>query len=135
MILALGADIGELRGVGAAQGIGFAIKILPVIFMITAMHMFLYELVVGQVSAILLQFLLSVSQAYLAGCFYPNYFFPETVRQFASFLPAGAAMKFIQNCMTGVSDINNILLICLYSGLFIALAVVLRKISMAGEKS
>lgn len=78
----------------------FFLKIFPVIAMLSAFQIFLYELVSGIVNGVLLQFLCAISFSYLSGCLYPISFFPEFVQKIFACLPVGAAMQYTQKCLT-----------------------------------
>ena len=129
------ADFGinELRGVGIGECVLFAISIFPAAAMIASMHLFLYEAVLNPVGALLLQFLTAIVQAYIAGCFYPNYFFPEGVRTAASFLPGGVGLSYMQKLMCGESFLKELAWCGAYIFLFMALSVFARKKKAAGD--
>ena len=90
----------ELKGMTPLGAVGYIIKILPAVLMITLMQMMFYELVSGTVGAILIQFILAVGLGYISGCFYPNYFFPETMQNIASNLPTGVAFSYMRKVMS-----------------------------------
>lgn len=86
----------EWEGMGAAP----FLALLPSLFISAAMfaslQFFLYELADGIVNGLMLQLLVGVGMAYLAGYFYPTAFFPERLRAAGSFLPTGAAAQFVE---------------------------------------
>ncbi len=70
--------------------------LLPPALLLCALQYLLYELSASAVSGILLQFLSAAVQGYLAGCFYPNSFFPEGLRRLGALLPAGVGMEYLR---------------------------------------
>ena len=91
LILALtipftGLDISLFDGMNS---IFTVIKIIPVIVMITMMQFAVYEIFSHTLSAVLLQFMLTIILGYFSGLFYPNYFFPEIIQKLSVFLPVG----------------------------------------------
>lgn len=125
--------IRELWGVDFMVAIIFIFKAIPVILMITAMQMFMYEIVSGTVNAILLQFLIAVALSYVSGCFYPNNFFPESIQRLADVLPSGVGFSYLRRSMTGMSLQGELLKSGFYTVLFTALTVGVRKYRMAGD--
>lgn len=125
--------IRELENADVVSCIMFIARALPVLIMITAMHMLLYELVSGTVSAILLQFLVSVGLGYICGCFYPNTFFPENIQSFAAVLPAGTGFSYLRKLMTETLSPNDLIPIAAYITLFVTATTLIRKYRIAGE--
>lgn len=124
----------ELMGTGFSDCIGYIFKIIPVIIMITFMQMMLYEVVSGTVNGVLLQFMVAVVFSYISGCFYPNFFFPESVRSFAAVLPSGVGFSYLRKCLAGISCGGEFFVICLYTVVFAVITVMVRKYRMAGDK-
>lgn len=126
--------IAELESADWMSCVAFVFKIIPVIVMMTAMQMMLYELVYGTVNAISLQFFVAVALAYISGCFYPNSFFPEEVQKFAAVLPSGVGFSYMRKSMTGISVMSDLGIIALYTAAFASMTIFIRKRSMAGDK-
>jgi hypothetical protein len=103
------------------------LNIFPVIAMFAAMHFFVYELVDGMVSSILLQFICSISMAYASGYFYPERFFPESVKMVGEALPTGVALKYMNVIITGNFDYKSLSLVGVYSLVFVVLSILIRK--------
>lgn len=100
--------------------------VLPVALMLSAMEFWLYELVTGVVGSLMLQFVCSISMAYLAGVFYPSSFFPETMQTLGRLLPAGAAMRYMQAGILGELSPMAAIPVLLYLFLFLGLSVLTR---------
>lgn len=132
----VGFDVGikELDRAGIGLCVGFVVMMLPVIVMITAMHTAFYELVSGTVSRILVLFLLAVGLGYISGCFYPSYFFPETVQKIASVLPTGVGFTYIKRLMSETLTFWDFMWTVLYTSGFLAVALFARNRRIAGER-
>ena len=125
--------IPELEVAGVMSCVGFVFASIPVIFAVCAMQMMLFEAVDGMVSALITQFLCAVGFGYISGCFYPNYFFPDSVRAVADILPVGAGFAYMRAVLTSrFMPVQAVILIG-YAGLFFAVSVALRKKKMAGD--
>ena len=93
--------------------------------MLCMMQLFLYELARDSISAPLLQFLNAIVQGYICGCFYPQSFFPDGVRLFASHLPVGVSVRLL-------GDASNFAVTetVIYAALFFTAAILLRRHSI-----
>ena len=130
-------DLGitEVSGAGVFEGLSFVVLILPVIIMVCAMHKAFYELVSGTVSRVLILFMLAVGLGYVSGCFYPDYFFPDSVQKIASLLPVGVGFSYMRKLMAESFGIFDFLLVSAYAFLFYLIALWARKRKVAGEKN
>ncbi len=126
--------IRELRGANIVTCVGFVIKLLPVIVMFTLMHMMMYEMAAGIVNSIVLQLFVSLALAYISGCFYPNYFFPETVQKIADVLPGGAGFSYVRKTLVGAVPLKELGINLAYSGAFALVTVYLRRLHIMGEQ-
>lgn len=128
-------DIGisETAGVDIFGCIGYILRILPAIAAICAMQFFMYEVVFGTVSSILLQFLSSLILAYLTGCFYPNYFFPENIRFIIDLLPPGVAFSYMRKSLVFEFDFKSFVILAGYAVFFVTASCIVRKWKMAGD--
>ena len=124
----------ELEGMTVMTAIGYIIKILPVIIMITLMQMMFYELVPGTVGSILMQFILAVGLGYVSGCFYPNYFFPQTMQDIASYLPTGVGFSYMRKTMSETLAFSDFLYVSVYAVLFGFITFIVRKRRIAGDE-
>ena len=120
-----GLSVPELEGKGAGGVLRFALGALPTALMLCALQFLLYELADGAVAGVLLQFLNAVCQGYLAGCFYPNGFFPEGLRRFGAWLPAGAGMAQMRELLLP-GEPSAAGPVWLWLALFLALSVLFR---------
>ena len=106
---------------------------LPVIFMITMMQYAFYELIPNFIGALLMQFLLFMLLGYLSGCFYPNFFFPNSLRHIMEMLPVGLGFSFLRKTMANELMLTDFLWVITYLGIFFVIAVYMRKHRIAGE--
>lgn len=97
-------------------------RMLPVLMMVCAFNLFLFEACASFVSGVLTHFLLTLGLCYLSGCFYPLYAFPITVQKMAPFLPTGAARLWL----TPDAPLQSLGLIGGYLLLFFLLAQAVR---------
>lgn len=125
--------ISELTGISVFECLLFVVASLPVIIMITMMQTAFYELIPNKIGAILMQFILAVGLGYISGCFYPNYFFPESVQTLAAYLPVGAGFSFLRKVMAGNLTAADIIIVLLYALLFAFLTVRMRERRMEGD--
>jgi len=123
----------ELELWGVFECISFVVRILPVIIMITIMHMAIYELIQNPVGAILALFLISIFLGYLSGCFYPNYFFPDLIQKIVLYLPVGTGFSYVRQAMTGGISILDFCIVLTYIIAFFAIAIKMRNYKITGD--
>lgn len=125
----------EWKKGGMESVMGLAFDLLPVIMMIAAFQLFLYEAVPVIVNNVLLQFLCAVGLGYLSGCIYPLYFFPEEIQKIAPFLPGGAALSYALSQLRGQIDVLPLCILSGYLFLFYILTVLVRKRRLEGSEA
>lgn len=106
VILAAGLRFMELpvpewEGAGSGKMLLLVVQAIPVMALLSAFQLFLFELVSGIVNGVLVQFLSAVCMGYLSGCFYPISFLPEGMQRISVFLPSGMSLKYLDACMAG----------------------------------
>lgn len=126
--------IKELETTSIFSSVMFIIKIIPVIIMISAMQMMIYELVPGTVNSVVLQFFVAIVLAYISGCFYPNYFFPDNIQKLSSLLPSGLGFSYMRKCLTDTPITYEYASICLYTTIFALLTLLIRNYRIAGDE-
>lgn len=125
-----GIPVDELTYLGVADFVVLFIKFLPAVLALSFMQYFLYELCSNVVSATLLQFIISISLAYISGCFYPKHFFPVALRDISSVLPVGFCFDYLREVLVD-NDFTLKALGCLgFSLLFLILSSVVRNIKI-----
>lgn len=110
-----------------SQGIKLAFQMIPALFAITAMQYMLYKLVDNLIGGVLLQFAISISLGYISGCFYPYYFFPESVQKLSSILPSGAAFQLVQDSFMSFDSGRAAVILTAYGIVFLLFAVFIKK--------
>ncbi|MBQ7922007.1 MAG: ABC transporter permease [Clostridia bacterium] len=108
----------------------FVCSTAGVMLCLAAMQFCLYELSSGVTGSILVQFIVSLAMAYVSGCLYPVYFFPETVQKISPWLPAGAAQNCLASALTGENAGVQWLVLLLYAAVFLGIAVLVRRKTM-----
>lgn len=119
---------------GYNLGPGAVLKLLPVVLCVAAWSYLCYEISRNIVGGVLLLFLSAVVMAFVGGCMYPAYFFPESLQTIGSILPAGAARLQIAGCLTGADTTQSSYLLMGYSALFLALAVAARIYAVRSDR-
>ncbi len=110
----------------------FVFKLIPVCMVISALQMLLYELTDNLLNAVVLQFVVTISLGYISGCFYPSYFFPESVQKLSALLPVGASMNYLSDFFLAKSGVIFIPLIwCI---VLIAALCIARTLNMKGGR-
>lgn len=131
-IRAVQVPVPEWEAAGQGELFLLAVRALPVMAMISAVQLFLFELVTGIVSGVLLQFLSAVCMGYLSGCFYPISFLPSGIQKISSFLPSGIGLRYLDACMPGQAgagrELPGIVISVL---LFLGLTMAVRKRKLA----
>lgn len=110
-----------------SSGVLFWLSIIPIAVMITALSFLLCELTDHLIGGVLLQFFVMLAMAFVSGCMYPVFFFPEAIQKLAAYLPAGIARTHLANCLTDSVDVLPIIALAIYSLLFLAAAYLIRR--------
>lgn len=74
-------------------------KVIPIIIMICAFNLFIFELSGQLINGILLHFFSVLCLCYASGCFFPIYTFPEAIQSISRFLPVGIAREYLEVCI------------------------------------
>lgn len=102
------------------------LKIIPIVIMISAFNIMMFELSNNMVSGLLLHFFTAISLCYVSGCMYPIYAFPKIIKNIAVFLPTGIARSYLATCFTYDSSIYGLVGLALYAVLFYGIALLVR---------
>lgn len=105
----------------------FALGTWPVLLCAAAMLFFLYDLVEGLISGLLLNFLGAICLGYLSGCFYPLSYFPKTIQKIAAYLPTGIGMDYMGKYLQQRQYSDEMWKLLVYTALFFVLSVYIRK--------
>ncbi len=104
----------------------FFIRFIPVLVMISAFNMMIFEVSANMVSGVMLHFFITLSLCYLSGCFYPVYAFPTVVQKVEKFLPTGAAREFLAGTFNGETTVIAFILIVVFTLLFFTVSLLVR---------
>lgn len=104
----------------------FVLLFVPVLVMVSAFNLFIFEAGGNIVSATLLHFFSALCMCYVSGCFYPVYTFPRAIQAVEQFLPSGMARGTL--LMAVGTDVPRypIVGVMLYAALFFVGALLIR---------
>lgn len=107
--------------------IPFALRLIPVMIMLAAFNIMIFELSDNMVSGVLVHFFASISLCYLTGCMYPIYAFPKTVQKLAAFLPTNLARVCLSGAFhEGAAAVWGVVGVIGYAAAFVGIAVAVR---------
>ena len=104
----------------------FFIKIIPIVIMLAAFNIMMFELSSNMVSGLLLHFFAAISLCYVSGCMYPIYAFPEVIKAIAAFLPTGIARSYLATSFTFASSARELIGLIIYAIAFFGIALLVR---------
>lgn len=93
LILSSVSDHPTLQLLSATEWMAYVILFIPVLGMVAAFNLLIFELGGNIVSGTLLHFFVVLCMCYVSGCFYPVYAFPRAVQAVERFLPTGVARE------------------------------------------
>lgn len=103
-----------------AEWVRYILLFVPVLAMMAAFNLFLFELGGNLVSSALLHFFVTLCMGYISGCFYPVYTFPRAVQAVEKGLPTGVARETLAIALTEGAPLWPLLWVVLYGLLFFA---------------
>ena len=102
------------------------LRMIPVLIMVCAFDILMYELSDNFVSGILIHFFTTISLAYVSGCFYPIYSFPTVIQRLSAVLPTGVAFSFLSGTFTYTTSVLTVVGVLGYTVVFFLLATLMR---------
>lgn len=111
-----------------------AVRAIPVIIMISAFNMMMFELSGDLVSGLLLHFFAVISLCYVSGCLYPVYALPAGMQALAAVLPTGIARSYLAATFTFNGGHYGLIGLALYAAAFYAIALLCRCRKTAGAR-
>ena len=99
---------------------------VPVILMIAAFNIMIFEMADNTVNGVLLHFFVTICICYVSGCLYPIYTFPQTVQKISVFLPTGMARECLAGGLREEIPILQALGLLLYTVLFLVFTCMIR---------
>lgn len=131
----LGLKIPEWRTLDLDRVLEFALSLLPIMFLLAAMAIFMYEITENILSGMLFQFMAVLVMGYLSGCFYPGSFLPGGIRVIGELLPSGVALQAATECISDRMSYKSIFGMTLYFVLFMGLTMVVRNHKILKKES
>ena len=125
--------IKEIKNIVFADSAVFLFKCIPVILLFTSIHFILYELFNNRITVITVQIVFILIFGYISGCFYPSYFFPQTLQKIAAVLPVGVGFGYVKQCLGSNLSVETMLLTVLYSVLFFVAVIIIRRYRIVGD--
>lgn len=126
-------SVKELENIEVGEYVLFALGLVPVVAVISALQFMLYEFLDNIVSGILVQFLLAVAMGYVAGCYYPLSFFPKALQMFGELTPAGVALSYADKSLIQAETGKELVMLLFYFVVFLMLAIFGRKRRVENE--
>lgn len=111
----------------------FALRLIPVVLMVSALQYFIYEITNGIVGGTLTQFIAALSLSYVSGLFYPISFFPNAIVRISEYLPTGIARQYVTDCMTDNFGFAPMVILLLIFAAFMLLSAFIRNRRIAGR--
>ena len=124
-VLALdkGAGVGDLI---ESVNLEFILRLIPVIFMISALNILIFETQDNIVGGVFFHFFIVLFMGYASGCMYPIYALPSIMQKVALLLPSGVAHTYLGGVFTYDSNSWYLFGIVMYTMLFFLVAYILR---------
>ena len=113
----------------------FFFRMLPVIWLISSMQFFFYEVSSNPVGGMLLQFMTGIFAGYASGCFYPISFFPLKFRELMGYLPVGASIEYAGKWMIGKGAGQEFIRMAVWALLLAVLIIFARKKNVLNSES
>lgn len=103
-----------------------AVRMLPVIVMLTAMNMLMFTCCDNLVSGLLLHFFTAIGLCYISGCIYPVYAFPKALWPVAEWLPTGLARSHLATGFSENASLPSFVGLLVYAIGFYGITLLLR---------
>ena len=100
--------------------------LIPVIVMLSAFNLMLFEISKNVVSGVLLHFFSTLLLCYISGCLYPIYAFPEIIQKLDYILPTGIARANLSSAFVGECNTYALIGTLIMAVLFYAATVASR---------
>lgn len=127
-VLALSAtvDNATLQMLSTSEWLSYLLLFVPVLAMVAAFNLFIFEIGGNVVSSALLHFFAVLCMCYVSGCFYPVYTFPRVVQTVERFLPTGVARETLAVALSEGAAPTPLIGVAVYGALFFVAAWLLR---------
>lgn len=101
-------------------------RIIPIVIMLAAFNIMMFEWSSNIVSGLLLHFFAAIGLCYVSGCMYPIYAFPNVIEKIANVLPTGIARAYLAAGFTYDDSLKLFAGLLAYAVLFFGLAWFMR---------
>ncbi|MBR3289235.1 MAG: ABC transporter permease [Clostridia bacterium] len=105
--------------------------VFPITVMVCAFAFLLFEMASSLISAVTGFFFVSFGLCYISGCMYPVYALPLTLQHIAGVTPTGIAREYLFSAVTGGKTALPLLGLALYTLLFVAVSILIRRRQLA----
>lgn len=120
----LGIDI--VKSLNQSGVISFGFKMIPVLIIISAFQLLIFEIAGSGTGGVLAQFFVSIFGGFLSGCFYPIGFYPDIVQEIAHITPIGMSIEYMGGIVLNSQMLVKIILIFAYALVFVGASCLLR---------
>lgn len=110
----------------ARELLSLLLYLIPVIVMLSAFNLMLFEISKNVVSGVLLHFFSTLLLCYISGCLYPIYAFPEIIQKLDYILPTGVARANLASAFVGECNVYALMGTLVMAFLFYAVTVASR---------
>lgn len=97
----------------------FGLGMIPALMLISAMEMFLFEIISGLINKVVVVFMLYLIFTYISGFFYPKEILPDAVRVVGEYIPTGISFEYLRLVIQEKSVAVPAIEIVVYLALFI----------------
>ena len=111
---------------------GLLLRLIPVLAMVSAFNVMMFNLSGNMVSGLLLHFFAVIGLCYVSGCIYPANAFPKVIQQIAAILPTGIARQHLATGFNLAPALGSFGGLMAYAAGFFAVALLLRLHKTAG---
>ena len=101
--------------------------VFPIAVMVCAFAFLIFEAAGNLISAVTGYFFCSFALCYISGCMYPLYALPRSLQILATYTPTGVAREYLFRSVTGGTTAESLLGLALYTVIFVALSILLRR--------
>lgn len=111
----------------------FVLHSLPVLFLITAFNLLIFEISSNVVSGVLIHFFLTLSLCFVSGCFYPKHTLPVAMQAVSAFTPTGVALSQLFSFFTLEGAWLGSIYTVLYGIVFIGITLIIRSFKITNR--
>lgn len=99
-----------------------------------ALSYFFFQLADELVGGVLLYFFAVFALCFVSGCIYPTYFFPDLIRNISQYIPQGISRSIISGCIIGNIRYWDLIVLSVYTVVFLVAAYMIRLVRLNSAK-